>query len=170
MHHARPRQRIGPSRGRATATDTAGLRDSVEAADEVERIGIGRSWGAIETVDLVLFMHDLIRAGRDIGYDAAERDIATRLPAGVTVVDVWNKADLLVGREVTIAAPPDAAGTTSPGEQTLGPRDGWPSAVPNDLLEQAPAFSAVAGGEAVPDAAVRAIGAGGPSTPRPGVH
>ena len=118
-------------------TDTAGLRDSVEAADEVERIGIGRSWGAIETADLVLFVHDLTRAGRDIGYDAAERDIATRLPAGVTVVDVWNKADLLVGREVTIAAPPDAAGTTSPGEQTLGPRDGWPSAVPNDLLEQA---------------------------------
>ncbi len=151
-------------------TDTAGLRDSVEAADEVERIGIGRSWGAIETADLVLFVHDLTRAGRDIGYDAAERDIATRLPAGVTVVDVWNKADLLVGREVTGAAPPDAAGTTPPGEQTLGPRDGRLSAVPNDPLEQAPGLSAVAAGEAVPDAAVRAVGAGVLSTPRPGVH
>ncbi len=151
-------------------TDTAGLRDSVETTDEVERIGIGRSWGAIETADLVLFVHDLLRAGRDSAYDAAERDIAARLPAGVMVVDVWNKADLLVDREVASAAPSDAAGTTSPREQTLGPRDGGLSAVPNDLLEQAPALSAVAGGEAVTGAAVRAIEAGGPSTPRTGVY
>ena len=151
-------------------TDTAGLRRDDQAADEVERIGIGRSWGAIAGADCVLFVHDLQRARRDAAYDAAERDIAARLPAGVAVIDVWNKADLLVDREVTSAAPRDAAGTTSPGEQTLGPRDGWPSALPYDLLEQAPALSAVAGGEAVPDAAVRAVGAGGPSTPRPGVH
>jgi len=155
-------------------TDTAGLRRDDQAADEVERIGIGRSWGAIAGADCVLFVHDLQRAGRDSAYDAAERDIAARLPAGVTVVDVWNKADLLADREVASAAPPDAAGTTSPGEQTLeetlGPRDAGLSAVPNDRLEKAPALSAVAGGEAVPDAAARAVGAGSPSTSRPGVH
>jgi len=80
-------------------TDTAGLRDSVEAADEVERIGIGRSWGAIAGADCVLFVHDLQRAGRDAAYDAVERDIAARLPAGVTVIDVWNKADAVENAE-----------------------------------------------------------------------
>jgi tRNA modification GTPase len=101
-------------------TDTAGLRDSGEAADEVERIGIGRSWGAIETADLVLFVHDLARAGRDSGYDAAERDIAIRLPAGVTVVDVWNKADLAAPRgEAFGAARDDLPGARREAAQDL---------------------------------------------------
>jgi len=73
-------------------TDTAGLRDDEHAADEVERIGIGRSWGAIGAADLVLFLHDLTRRGEP-GYDAAEREITARLPEGVAVLDVWNKAD-----------------------------------------------------------------------------
>jgi len=76
-------------------TDTAGLRHDEHAADEVERIGIGRSWGAIGGADLVLFLHDLTRLG-DAGYDAAEREIAARLQescAGVAVLDVYNKAD-----------------------------------------------------------------------------
>ncbi|MFM7704919.1 MAG: tRNA modification GTPase, partial [Rubrivivax sp.] len=78
-------------------TDTAGLRPDEQAADEVERIGIGRSWGAIEGADVVLFLHDLTRAGLDAAYDEAEREIAARLPAGVAVIEVWNKADVGAG-------------------------------------------------------------------------
>ena len=74
-------------------TDTAGLRHDEQAADEVERIGIGRSWDAIRSADCVLFLHDLTRAGQDAAYDAAEREIETSLPPGVSVIEVWNKAD-----------------------------------------------------------------------------
>ncbi len=72
--------------------DTAGLHDG--AADEVERIGIERSWLAIAEADAVIFLHDLTRRGQ-AGYDAAERTIAARLPAGVRVIDVDNKVDLV---------------------------------------------------------------------------
>jgi len=74
-------------------TDTAGLRRDEQASDEVERIGIGRSWEAIRTADCVLFLHDLTRAGQDAAYDAAEREIEVSLPMGVAVIHVWNKAD-----------------------------------------------------------------------------
>jgi tRNA modification GTPase len=73
--------------------DTAGLRDEAELADEVERIGIGRSWQAIAAADAVVFVHDLGRRGEP-GYDAADALIAARLPAGVPVLQVFNKADL----------------------------------------------------------------------------
>jgi len=69
--------------------DTAGLRE--HAADEVERIGIGRSWEAIEGADAVLFVHDLTRRG-DAAYEAAEAEIAARLQ-GADVLHVHNKAD-----------------------------------------------------------------------------
>ena len=73
--------------------DTAGLRDS---QDHVERIGIERAWGQIEAADAVLFLHDLTRAG-SAEYRAGDRAIADglaqKLPAGVPVVDVWNKVD-----------------------------------------------------------------------------
>jgi len=71
--------------------DTAGLRS--DAADEVERIGIGRSWEAIGEADAVLFLHDLGRLG-DPDAEAADAAIAARLPAGVPVLQVYNKADL----------------------------------------------------------------------------
>jgi tRNA modification GTPase len=74
-------------------TDTAGLRRDEQASDEVERIGIGRSWDAIRTADCVIFLHDLTRAGQDAVYDAAEREIEASLPLGVAVIHVWNKAD-----------------------------------------------------------------------------
>jgi len=74
--------------------DTAGLR---EAGDEVERIGIARSWEAIERADAVLFLHDLTRRGEP-AYDAAEAMIAKRLPApqrdGERIVHVYSKSDL----------------------------------------------------------------------------
>ena len=75
-------------------TDTAGLRHDAEAADEVGRIGIGRSWEAIAGADAVVFLHDLARAG-EAGYEAADAQIARQLPAEVSVLHVYNKADLL---------------------------------------------------------------------------
>ena len=74
-------------------TDTAGLRAETDAADEVERIGIGRSWQAIGQADAVVFLHDLSRMGR-ADYDRDEAGIAAQLPAGVPVLHVFNKADL----------------------------------------------------------------------------
>jgi tRNA modification GTPase len=73
--------------------DTAGLRDSV---DEVERIGVARSWDEIARADAVLFMHDLTRTG-DADYDAGEAQIEARLPAALLhserLLHVFNKAD-----------------------------------------------------------------------------
>jgi tRNA modification GTPase len=73
--------------------DTAGLRHDEAAADEVERIGMGRSWQAIAEADAVVFLHDLSRL-QDPAYLAADAGIAQRLPAGVPVLQVFNKADL----------------------------------------------------------------------------
>jgi tRNA modification GTPase len=73
--------------------DTAGLRSDAEAGDEVERIGIARSWDAIAAADAVLFLHDLGRLN-DADYQAADARIAERLPAGVPLLQVYNKADL----------------------------------------------------------------------------
>ena len=84
-------------------TDTAGLRHDSEAADEVERIGMQRSWESIRDADAVIFLHDLSRAGQAV-YEAGDNLIAEQLPAEVSVLHVYNKADLAKG-----AAPPPSA-------------------------------------------------------------
>jgi tRNA modification GTPase len=77
--------------------DTAGLR---EAGDEVERIGVERSWQAIESADAVIFLHDLTRRG-EADYDAAEARIAHQLglPDALAtqprILHVYNKADVV---------------------------------------------------------------------------
>lgn len=75
--------------------DTAGLRDSPDV-DEVEKIGIERAWDRIQRADAVLFLHDLSR-GDEADYRAADASIAaslaTTLPVGVPVLQVWNKLD-----------------------------------------------------------------------------
>jgi tRNA modification GTPase len=72
--------------------DTAGLRE--RSSDEVERIGIARSWAEIERADAVLFLHDLTRLGQAV-YEAAEAGIAERLcGASERVLHVYNKSDL----------------------------------------------------------------------------
>ena len=78
--------------------DTAGLRADDEASDEVERIGMARSWEAIRAADAVLFLHDLTR-WQDPVYAQADADIARRLPQGVTVLHVFNKVDAADGRQ-----------------------------------------------------------------------
>lgn len=66
--------------------DTAGLR---ETEDEVERIGIERTWGEIERADVVLHLLDA-----RIGVTEEDRVIDARFPGNVPVVRVLNKADL----------------------------------------------------------------------------
>ncbi|MBI2308308.1 MAG: tRNA uridine-5-carboxymethylaminomethyl(34) synthesis GTPase MnmE [Rhodocyclales bacterium] len=66
--------------------DTAGLR---ETEDEVEKIGIERTWREIERADVVLLLTD---AQHGIG--DAERAILARLPAAIRRITVDNKIDL----------------------------------------------------------------------------
>jgi len=66
--------------------DTAGLR---ETTDEVERIGISRTWREIDLANVVLLLAD-VRSG----VAREEEEIATRLPQGVERIDVLNKIDL----------------------------------------------------------------------------
>ena len=81
-------------------TDTAGLRGDPGSADEVERIGIGRAWDAIDEADAVLFVRDLTRIG-EAAYDTEEAAIATRLAgAKDRLVHVFNKADLRPVRDL----------------------------------------------------------------------
>jgi tRNA modification GTPase len=72
--------------------DTAGLRRQTD--DEVERIGIARSWDSIAEADSVLFLHDLTRRGEP-DYEAAEAQIAERLEAAAKVLHVHTKCDLV---------------------------------------------------------------------------
>jgi tRNA modification GTPase len=97
--------------------DTAGLRES---DDHVERIGIARAWGQIEAADAVLFLHDLTRAGATEYRDAdgaIARGLADKLPAGVSVIDVWNKVD-------AVAATDGAAHVPEHEEVTLSAKTG----------------------------------------------
>jgi tRNA modification GTPase len=70
--------------------DTAGLRD---AADEVERIGIERTWTEIVRADLALIVTD----ARDPD-NAADAAFVARLPAALPRIVVRNKIDL-AGKE-----------------------------------------------------------------------
>ncbi|MFM0168865.1 tRNA uridine-5-carboxymethylaminomethyl(34) synthesis GTPase MnmE [Paraburkholderia sediminicola] len=66
--------------------DTAGLRDT---EDEVEKIGIARTWSEIERADVVLHLLDA-----RTGMTTEDEAIAGRFPGGVPVVRVLNKTDL----------------------------------------------------------------------------
>lgn len=69
--------------------DTAGLRDS---SDPVERMGVERTWAAIEKADLLLLLIDATQGERD-----PDRDILKRLPSTLPCIRVMNKIDLLEG-------------------------------------------------------------------------
>ncbi len=66
--------------------DTAGLR---AAADEIERMGIERTWRAVEKAGAALFVTE---SGPEAAAD--ERDYLARLPEGIAVAHVINKVDL----------------------------------------------------------------------------
>lgn len=66
--------------------DTAGLRETV---DQVEQIGIQRTWAAAEKADLILLLQDA-----RVGITESELTIMQRLPAQLPRVTVLNKIDL----------------------------------------------------------------------------
>ena len=66
--------------------DTAGLRDT---DDEVEKIGIERSWKEIERADVVLLLVDARN-----GVGEADRQILAKLPERLQRITIYNKIDL----------------------------------------------------------------------------
>jgi tRNA modification GTPase len=86
--------------------DTAGLRMPDDVRDEVERIGIQRSWDEIARADAVVLLHDLTR-WHEPAVRAAQVAIEERLQQRTNAprLHVLNKCD-------AAAAPPDAAGAT----------------------------------------------------------
>lgn len=66
--------------------DTAGLR---ETSDQVEQIGIERTWKAIDKADIALLLLDSRH-----GLTEAEQTILTRLPSSLKLLKVFNKIDL----------------------------------------------------------------------------
>lgn len=70
--------------------DTAGLRDT---QDEVERLGIARTWGEIGRADVVLLLVDA-----SVGVTSQDLGLVARIPEAAKRVFVHNKIDL-VGAE-----------------------------------------------------------------------
>jgi tRNA modification GTPase len=79
--------------------DTAGIH---EAGDEVERIGIARTWGEVQKADVIVHLLDASR-----GPTREDEDIAERFPPDVPVLRVWNKIDLS-GHKPMVERMPDA--------------------------------------------------------------
>lgn len=67
--------------------DTAGLR---EPGDPIERIGIERSWSAIQGADLLVVIQDALREEEDPAFMA-------QFPSDLPRIVVMNKADLIAG-------------------------------------------------------------------------
>ncbi|MDP5008829.1 MAG: tRNA uridine-5-carboxymethylaminomethyl(34) synthesis GTPase MnmE [Glaciimonas sp.] len=68
--------------------DTAGIRDAEDASDEVERIGIERTWAAVAKADVILHMLDA-----NHGPTLADEKILGRFPDSAPVIRIWNKID-----------------------------------------------------------------------------
>lgn len=66
--------------------DTAGLR---ETEDEIEKIGIARTWREIERADVVVLLVDA-----RTGVGAAEQAILAQIPSHLARITVYNKIDL----------------------------------------------------------------------------
>jgi tRNA modification GTPase len=128
--------------------DTAGLRDSHgPGMDEVEKIGIARAWGEIESADAVLFLHDLTRQSTPLepavamayraGDALIQQALTDKLPKGTHVIDVWNKSDsvgdaalietIASDRSVVVISAKTGAGLQALRQQLLQ-SVGWQSA------------------------------------------
>jgi tRNA modification GTPase len=110
--------------------DTAGLRDT---SDEIERIGIARTWDEIAGADALLFLHDLTRVGEP-AFEAADAEIARRLPPellkGDRLLHVFNKLDAAPAPSRTsqgIAISATTGAGLSVLRQQLLQRAGWSS-------------------------------------------
>jgi tRNA modification GTPase len=76
--------------------DTAGLRES---QDEVENMGIARTHQTVQRADLILL---LLEANQNI--TPHDEDILALLPAAITRLQIFNKADLLEGERDALPA------------------------------------------------------------------
>ncbi|MEO8838710.1 MAG: tRNA uridine-5-carboxymethylaminomethyl(34) synthesis GTPase MnmE, partial [Herbaspirillum sp.] len=63
--------------------------DSEHSSDQVERIGIERTWQEVEQADVILHLMDASR-----GPTRADEEIVARFPPEIPVLRVWNKIDL----------------------------------------------------------------------------
>lgn len=70
--------------------DTAGIRGegSEGGPDEVEKIGIQRTWAEVEKAGVILHMLSAVT-----GPTLEDEEIAARFPGNVPVIAVWNKID-----------------------------------------------------------------------------
>ncbi len=77
-----------------TLIDTAGLHES---DDPIELMGMQKTRQALESADVVLWIHDLSK--RDDALVAAQELTIARLLADLAIeqLDVWNKLDIMVG-------------------------------------------------------------------------
>ncbi|EJN09736.1 tRNA uridine-5-carboxymethylaminomethyl(34) synthesis GTPase MnmE [Herbaspirillum sp. YR522] len=85
--------------------DTAGIREDAadgSGPDEVERIGIERTWVEVAKADVILHMLDA-----DRGPTLEDENITARFPDGVPIVRIWNKIDRS-GHKPAVEAMPDA--------------------------------------------------------------
>jgi len=85
--------------------DTAGIRaagNDGNGPDEVERIGIERTWIEVAKADVILHMLDA-----DRGPTLGDEEIAARFPDGIPVIRVWNKIDRS-GHKPAVDNMPDA--------------------------------------------------------------
>jgi len=85
--------------------DTAGIREEGEdgtGPDEVERIGIQRTWAEVAKADVILHMLDA-----DRGPTLEDEKITSRFPDNVPVIRVWNKIDRS-GHKPAVDQLPDA--------------------------------------------------------------
>ena len=73
--------------------DTAGLR---ETEDEVEQLGINKTWEAIQTAHVALLLVDITKGSGDY-----EEFILNKLPKGIKKLRLFNKIDL-VTREASV--------------------------------------------------------------------
>ena len=91
--------------------DTAGLRAT---DDEVERIGIERTWREIERADVVVLLVDA-----RLGVQDADREILARLPENLARITVYNKIDL-AGRSSERHAEADGVAVALSAKQGQG--------------------------------------------------
>jgi tRNA modification GTPase len=94
--------------------DTAGIRNDADADGEVERIGISRTWAAVEQADVVLHILDASR-----GPTRADEEIVSRLPTDVPLLRIWNKIDLS-GHKPSVDVEPDVTHIYLSASERLG--------------------------------------------------
>ena len=94
--------------------DTAGIRTIDDAVDQVERIGIERTWNEVGKADVILHLLDA-----SYGPTGADEHIVAAFPASVPVLRIWNKIDLS-GHQPAVDAGADALNVYLSAHEHLG--------------------------------------------------